>query len=114
MRTLTRQFQGSGRRAGRGEHLYYSGAAGVRPIDGGALTITAPMPMSIPGGLPYVGLDPSNPATWARPYNPQGGMIAFLNFNGAAAQGRTPTGGVWKNPASANTLAGARPARRPR
>jgi hypothetical protein len=32
---------------------------------------------------PYVGMDPSDPVTWTRPYNPQPGMIAQLNFDGA-------------------------------
>lgn len=32
---------------------------------------------------PYVGMDPSDPVTWVRPYNPQPGMIAQLNFDGA-------------------------------
>ena len=115
MRTLTRQFRGSGRSHGSGgAYLYASGAAGVRPCSGGAPGITGPLPVTVPGQLPFTGLDPSNPATWVRPYNPQPGMIARLNFNGAALQGQTPTGGVWKNPASYGALAGARPARRPR
>jgi hypothetical protein len=45
-----------------------------------------------PGGLvgpvgstdnPYVGMDPSDPVTWVRPYNPAPGMQAQLNFDGA-------------------------------
>ena len=32
---------------------------------------------------PYVGMDPSDPVTWVRPYNPQPGMIGYLNFDGA-------------------------------
>jgi len=80
----------------------------------GVPVITTPLPNAVPGRLPYTGLDPSDPATWVRPYNPQPGMIARLNFNGAALQGNTDMGGVWSNPASWNALAGARPRRRPR
>lgn len=32
---------------------------------------------------PYQGMDPSDPVTWVRPYNPQGGMVGWLNFDGA-------------------------------
>jgi hypothetical protein len=39
-------------------------------------------------------MDPSDPLTYVRPWNPQPGMIAYLNFDGAAMQGRTPTGGL--------------------
>jgi hypothetical protein len=28
-------------------------------------------------------MDPSDPVTWVRPYNPQPGMIGYLNFDGA-------------------------------
>jgi hypothetical protein len=31
----------------------------------------------------YVGMDPSDPATWTRPYNPQPGMIGYLPVDGA-------------------------------
>jgi len=80
----------------------------------GAPAITAPLPVAIPGQLPFVGMDPSNPVTWIRPYNPQPGMITQLNFNGAAVQGNSDMGGLWSNPADWNALAGARPRRRPR
>ena len=43
-------------------------------------------------GPQYKGMDPSDPMTWTRQYNPVGGMISYLNFDGAALQGRTPTG----------------------
>lgn len=33
---------------------------------------------------PYVGMDPTEPATWVRPYRPAPGMIGWLNFDGAA------------------------------
>lgn len=32
---------------------------------------------------PYVGMDPSDPATYIREYNPQPGMISWLNYDGA-------------------------------
>ena len=57
---------------------------------GGAVPLAA---MYGPSGLvgpvgstdhPYVGMDPSDPVTWVRPYNPQPGMIGYLNFDGAA------------------------------
>src|ERR1700689_704077 len=59
---------------------------------GGAPRITGPMP--VPGASPFAGMDPSDPSTYVRPWNPRGGMIAYLNFDGAAVQSRTPTGGV--------------------
>jgi hypothetical protein len=42
-------------------------------------------------GPGYKGMDPSDPLTYVRPWNPQPGMIAVLNFDGAQLQGRTPT-----------------------
>jgi hypothetical protein len=32
---------------------------------------------------PYMGMDPSDPATYTRPYRPARGMIGWLNFDGA-------------------------------
>lgn len=34
---------------------------------------------------PYVGMDPSDPGTWSRPYNPSQGMFARLHEDQAAA-----------------------------
>ena len=82
-----------------------------RPLAGGAPAITRPLPQSIPGQQPFAGMDPSNPSTWVRPFNPQPGMVARLNFNGAAAQGDTEMGGLWGAPASRITEAAARPRR---
>src|ERR1700724_1549379 len=31
--------------------------------------------------LTYNGMDPSDPRTWVRPYNPQPGMAALFNFD---------------------------------
>ena len=42
-------------------------------------------------GPAYAGMDPSDPSTWVRTWNPAPGMISFLNFDGAAMSGRTPT-----------------------
>jgi len=42
-------------------------------------------------GPDYKGMDPSNPATYVRPWAPQPGMITYLNFDGASMQDRTPT-----------------------
>lgn len=42
-------------------------------------------------GPAYKGMDPSDPLTYTRPWNPVAGMIAFLNFDGAAMQATTPT-----------------------
>jgi hypothetical protein len=44
--------------------------------------------------MPFVGMDPSDPSTYVRAWNPRGGMIAYLNFDGAQAQALTPTGGL--------------------
>lgn len=111
---VTRDFRGAGHVRNRGAHVFVSGTGTMRPLPGGAPAVTGPLPVTRPGQLPYTGLDPSDPTTWTRPYNPQPGMVARLNFNGASLQGSTATGGVWKNPASWNALAGGRPARRPR
>jgi hypothetical protein len=43
-------------------------------------------------GPQYKGMDPSDVTTHVRQWNPQPGMIARLNYDGAAVQDRTPTG----------------------
>ena len=73
---------------------FSDGTEADRPVSGGTAAVTRPLPVMIPGGQPYAGMDPSNQATWVRPFSPQPGMIAWLNFNGAAVQDRQPTGGV--------------------
>lgn len=45
-------------------------------------------------GPTYKGMDPSDPLTYVREWRPQPGMIAYLNFDGASMQGRTPAGGL--------------------
>ena len=67
-----------------------------RPCSGGALTMY-PLPVGV-NGQPYNGMDPSDPVSWVRPWNPQPGMIAQLNFDGAKQQWDTPMGGTWRNP----------------
>lgn len=110
---VTRDMHGSGIRRSRGEHVFYSGAAQVRPGPGGAPHVTMPLPMAISGtDIPFAGMDPSNPLTYVRPWNPAPGMIAYLNVDGAQAQAMTETGGLQGAPASMTTLAGGRPSRR--
>lgn len=69
---------------------------GSRPCSDGAL-VMAPLPVGV-NGRPFLGMDPSDPATYVRPWNPQPGMVSRLNFDGAKYQGDTPTGGTWRNP----------------
>ena len=54
------------------------------PFTGEASTLSGPQ---------YKGMDPSDPATYVRVWAPATGMIAYLNFDGAQMQERTPTGG---------------------
>lgn len=35
-------------------------------------------------GYGYLGMDPSDSATWPRPFNPQPGMISYLNFGASS------------------------------
>jgi len=60
-----------------------------RPVD----SYSAAMRRSVAtmSGPEFNGMDPSAPATYTRPWNPAPGMIAYLNFDGAALQSRTPT-----------------------
>jgi hypothetical protein len=50
---------------------------------GGAVTLTA---RGLVGqsrgntGYGYLGMDPSDPLTWPRPFVPTAGMISYLNF----------------------------------
>lgn len=61
----------------------------ARPVSGGSLAVLAGA--TTQSGPAYKGMDPSDPLTYTRPWNPQPGMIAQLNFDGAQMQGRTPT-----------------------
>lgn len=54
-------------------------------MGGGAVTLTTRGPAgSAVGntGYGYLGMDPSDPTTWPRPFNPAPGMIAYLNYPG--------------------------------
>ena len=77
-------------------HVHVTAAFRGRPCAGGALVL-APLPVGL-NGQPYLGMDPSAPVTWVRPYNPQPGMVSRLNFDGAKAQSSTPMGQTWRNP----------------
>ena len=68
-----------------------------RPCGPGGGLVMVPFPGG-PNGQPYLGMDPSAPVTYVRPWNPQPGMIARLNFDGAKYQADTPMGGTWRNP----------------
>jgi hypothetical protein len=54
----------------------------------GSTPAMSPGPAGMTGPVPgtdlgFQGMDPSNPVTWVRPYRPQPGMIAYLNYDGA-------------------------------
>lgn len=67
----------------------------ARPCAGGAPRITGPLPVaSADGRQPFAGMDPSSETTWVRPFRPQPGMIAYLNYDGAAVQDRQAAGGL--------------------
>jgi hypothetical protein len=53
------------------------------PLHNGALVLGGPAGPVSRGGtdLTYNGMDPSDPRTWVRPYNPQPGMVALMNFD---------------------------------
>jgi hypothetical protein len=87
----------------------------ARPGTGGAL-VMAPLPGGPigAGGMPFSGMDPSDPLTHVRRWNPQPGMVARFNFDGAQVQGETDMGGTWNRPARRKTRAAVRPRRRPR
>jgi hypothetical protein len=66
-----------------------------------AALVQLPLPTAIVnanGTQPFAGMDPSDRATWVRPWNPQPGMVPRLNFDGAQRQSDTPMGGTWRNP----------------
>jgi hypothetical protein len=66
------------------------GFGGRRPCTAYSAAMTnAPFSLSGPS---YKGMDPSDVTTHVRQWNPQPGMIARLNYDGAAVQDRTPTG----------------------
>ncbi len=51
-------------------------------LAGGAVTLQSPGVWGIRRGntgYGYLGMDPSDPATWPRPFRPAPGMISYLN-----------------------------------
>lgn len=91
MLTFTRSAVAAGPgRFHRAPVLFAAGHAQVRAAVGRAAPGLAPMPYTLAGPF-YKGMDPSDPLTYVRAWNPQPGMIALLNFDGAQLQGRTPT-----------------------
>ena len=88
---------------------------GTRPLAGGVVAMPEWFrPQSVPGGLVYAGMDPSDPSTYVRAWRPVPGMVARLNFDGAQVQGETEMGGLWGLPARRDSPVGGRPKRRPR
>jgi hypothetical protein len=56
---------------------------GAGGLMGGAVNLLArgPVGMAMGGtGYGYLGMDPSDPLTWPRPFNPAPGMISWLNW----------------------------------
>ena len=68
------------------------GQHGSRPACSPAAAGMVPMDATM-SGPSYKGMDPSDPGTWVRPWEPVPGMISYLNFDGARYQDYTPTGG---------------------
>jgi len=62
-------------------------------------------------GPAFKGMDPSDPSTYVRAWNPAPGMIGYLNWDGSQAQGSTEMGGLWGLPARFDAQAASRPAR---
>jgi hypothetical protein len=77
---------------------YVSGTPAAYPLHNGALVLGGPAgPVSLGGTDRWnLGMDPSDPRTWVRPYNPRPGMMALFNFdpflNGEPPQFNTGTG----------------------
>lgn len=89
MKTFTRPMPGYGMHSHPVIHITPGFPA--RPCNSYSVSVSdLPYNMS---GPHYKGMDPSDPATYVRPWAPQQGMISFLNFDGAQVQDRTPTGG---------------------
>ena len=115
---VTRPMGGRGRRR-LPDHVHPAAPKVTRTPMRATPRVTGPvrqaaLQQSVPGAMPYSGMDPSDPSTYIRPWNPQAGMIGRLNYDGAQVQGNSDMGGLWSNPASWNAKAGRRPKRRPR
>jgi hypothetical protein len=66
--------------AGRMTRGQLYGAGGLL---GGAVSLGARSPTGMVRGntgYGYLGMDPSDPSTWPRPFNPAPGMIGWLNW----------------------------------
>lgn len=87
MRILRRPIQGWGTH----NHANISITPGTpdRPVNSYSVQM-ATLNTNLSGPV-FKGMDPSDPSTYVRAWNPQPGMIAQLNYDGAQMQGRTPT-----------------------
>jgi len=113
MRTVTRPLTP----AYGQEHPGWSAVwpAGRRPCPSAAgVPFFLPQGPIGPNQMPFCGMDPSDPRTYVRPWNPQPGMIARLNFDGANMQDDADMGGLWNRPARFKRKAAKRPKRRAR
>lgn len=73
-------WQDPGRPADRPPMSRHS--AGGGGLEGGAVALNTAGWVGIRrdnSGYGYLGMDPSDPQTWPRPFRPQPGMIAYLN-----------------------------------
>lgn len=87
MRTMTRPFDGWGKHNHGVIHI--TPGCPDRPVNSYTVSM-ADLPYNMSGPA-FKGMDPSNPATWVRSWNPVPGMIGYLNYDGAQAQADTPT-----------------------
>jgi hypothetical protein len=79
-------------------HPVHSEVLGAPLLRGGAVALVQ---LGAPAGVvsqpgsdhPYQGMDPSDPTTYVRRYNPAPGMIGYLNFDGANPNVTQTTGG---------------------
>jgi hypothetical protein len=88
---VTRNVAAGPGRYHRAPVLHAAGCAQVRPASHAVTPAMVPMSANWSGPV-FKGMDPSDPRTHVRPWNPAPGMIAQLNYDGAALQGTTPTG----------------------
>ena len=76
-------------------HQFVSGWGHGDFIHGGALALggpAGPVSRGDSSGLGYNGMDPSDPGTWVRQYNPAAGMCARFNFDPFLGEGREVKG----------------------
>jgi hypothetical protein len=69
-----------------------------RPVDNRGHVAATGLFTTNMSGPRYMGMDPSDPATYVRNWNPAPGMITYLNFDGAQMQAHTPAGGLQRGP----------------